>query len=344
MGDYPALNHSGSSIENIVFMENLSSGEHFLREGEEPRRVLADINLVIKRGQSWGINGRSLFEIKLLLEIMANIRPYDGGRCVLTERGMMRHKRIILQHVFYIGNADMLYNNMNVLEYLMFATAGFRTSWVEHQERLFEFIIEAGLGHISLTPIEMLTKAEKAVITLLAAAYSDCLMIVLNLPDYEFDGVLTAAVAKISAFIRERGKTLVLSTRNNLLIEKACTHTAFVADGEIIYRGTVDDLRFNFDHIVLMIRDKKIDIMLTKLAALLPEYWLFIKGGRLMISSQGREEQEPHYLYQKIIEAGFAPESIETNLKTVENAYEEIGRQHDLQKQLFQERASSGLY
>ena len=53
---------------------------------------------------------------------MANIRPYDRGKCVLIERGMMRSKRVILRHVFYIGSSEMLYNNMNVLEFLMIST------------------------------------------------------------------------------------------------------------------------------------------------------------------------------------------------------------------------------
>jgi ABC-2 type transport system ATP-binding protein len=39
--------------------------------------------LLIKKAESWGVFGSSAFEIKLLLEIMANIRPYENGRCVL---------------------------------------------------------------------------------------------------------------------------------------------------------------------------------------------------------------------------------------------------------------------
>ncbi len=122
------------------------------------------------------------FEIKLLLEIMANIKPYHGGRCVLVERGMMRSKRIILEHVFYIGDSTMLYDNMNVLEFLMFATAKQKIKPACRQEQLFEFLIGIGLGHISLTPIKMLPGEEKAIIILLVAVYSESVMIVFNFP------------------------------------------------------------------------------------------------------------------------------------------------------------------
>ena len=79
-----------NTVETVVFMEGLSSIEHYHTRGERPRRVLENINLVIKRPESWGIYGRSLLEIKLLLEVMANIKPYHAGRCILVERGMMR--------------------------------------------------------------------------------------------------------------------------------------------------------------------------------------------------------------------------------------------------------------
>jgi ABC-2 type transport system ATP-binding protein len=319
-------------VENIVFMKNISSGEHYLREGKEPQRVLDNIDLLVKRAELWGISGRSRFEIKLLLEIMANIRPYDNGRCVLIERGMPRHKRIILQHVFYIGSSEMLYNNMNVLEFLMFAMSKFKTDKVELQDQIFEFIIDTGLGGISLTPNKLLTREEKAVVTLITAAYSDSMMIVFNLPEYEFDEVLTGAITKIASFIQSKGKTLILGTQNCFLIEKACSHTAYIADGKIIYQGSVESLRLNFDKVVVIIRDKNISPMMEKLAILLPGCKLSIKDDSLLISNCGKEVSDPGYICKKILEADFLPDQMEIHPKTVQNAYEELVFQHDLQK------------
>ncbi|TGE35763.1 hypothetical protein E4K67_23665 [Desulfosporosinus fructosivorans] len=318
--------------ERVVMMEGISSGEHFLVGGEIPRRVLDDITLLIRKAEAWGINGTSLFEIRLLLEIMANIRPYDRGKCALIERGMMRRKREILRHVFYIGSSEMLYNNMNVLEFLMFATAKFKINKVVLQERIFELIIAIGLGHLSLTPNHLLTKEEKAVITLIAAVYSDSLMIVFNFPEYVWDEVLIDAIAKLTSIIREQGKTLILATQNCLLIEKACSHTAILQDGQLIYSGTVENFRLNFDKVEVIIRDKAVHAMREKLALLFPGYKLVAKDDSLLISSLGSEAIDHGAIYKKILESGFTPDSIEINPKTVQNAYEELMRQHDLQK------------
>ncbi len=321
-----------AQVKNIVLMEGVSSAERFLYENKKTKSVLEDISLQIDRGEAWGISGLSGYEIKLLLEIMANIRPYDKGRCVLIERGMLRHKRVILQHVFYIGNPDMIYNNMNVLEFLMFAMDCFHSDKVALQDEIFEFVLSMGLGHISLTPNKMLTEAEKAVVALLAAAYSDSIMLVFNFPEYDFEEPLVEAIARVSRFIRDRGKSLIIGTQNSSLIEKACSHTAFLMDGKLVYKGTVEELRLGYDKITVILRDPNVHSMQEKLTPLLMECKLSVKNDRLFISSKDGEDCDPGSIYKKIAEAGIVPEHMETNPKTVHNAYEEIVLRHDLQK------------
>jgi len=245
---------------------------------------------------------------------------------------MMRNKRVILKHVFYIGTTTMLYHNMNVLEYLMFATAKKGIKLVYRQEKIFELLISVGLGHISLSPIDYLTNEEKAVIALVTAAYSSSAIIVFNFPEYEFDDVLSNAIAKISSQITESRKTLILGCRDCLLIEKACSHTAYLADGRIIYQGTVKNLRLNYDKVLFIIRDKNIAEIKQRLAVLLPKYKLSIVDNRLLISDHQETSPELPSIYKKIAKAGLTPQQIEINLKTMQNAYREVARQYDLQK------------
>ncbi len=332
------------SVETVLLMEGLSSWEHLCIKDEEPQRVLRDINLLIKKSEAWGIYGRACFDIKLLLEIMANIKPYYKGRCVLVELGMMRNKRVILEHVFYIGSSTMLYNNMNVLEFLMFATAKQKFAPVYRQENIFETLISFGLGNISLTPVRFLTREEKAVITLLAAAYSDSVMVVFNLPEYKFNKVLCKAIGNISRLITEKGKTLILGTRDHHLIETACSHSAYIADGKVIYQGSVKDLRLNYDKVLFIVRDKNAAKIMDSLARRLPDCELSIANGCMLISETGATKPDPLQLYKVIIEAGFAPQCVRINPKTVQNAYGEIDRQYDLQEQLLSQGVTSGIH
>ena len=121
-----------------VLMEHVGSMEYYQSPQQDPKQVFSDINFEALEGEVWAILGTSAFEVRLLLEIIANARPYKDGRCVLAQKGMMRKKRTILPHVYYIGSTNMLFTNMNVLEYLMYITAREQGDAAVRQKRILE--------------------------------------------------------------------------------------------------------------------------------------------------------------------------------------------------------------
>lgn len=323
-------NTQQEEVQNVVFMEKLSSCEFFLKDGEPPHPVLHDIGLSFQKGQVWGLTGNNLFEVKLLAEIIANIKPYRGGKCVLLERGMMRQKRIILPHVFYIGDSEMAYNNMNVLEFLMFATANLPGDKVDHQEQLFQYLIDIGLKRISLSPIYQLSREQKAVVILLAATYSESQLIVCNLPDYSFDDTLILAIQQIARLIVKKGKVLVITTGIPELIEKVCSHILFLLNGTVYYQGTVPDFCHKYDKSILAIQDDNVELIAETLQKTLPCYDYNLGEDKLVVCSRGDEEGKPNLIYAKIVEAGLAPARIKINRKKAKNACEEVIRRNDL--------------
>lgn len=322
--------------EHVVFMEKLSAREYIVRPGQDPRPLLNGIDLLVRRAEAWGFMAESSLEIKLLLEIMANIRTYAGGRCVLLEHGMPRHKRVILKHVFYIGDSDMIYPNMNVLEYLMLVTAYTKRDALERQDEIFEHLLAAGLGYLALTANELLSAAEKAVVQLVAAAYSDSRIIIFNLPEYEFDTTLVHAIANISRFVRAGGKTLIIGTHNSALVEQACSHTVVLKDGRVLYDGPVQSFCQMYDRVEVIVRNQDIDAVERALAPVLAGFTLTVKNDSLLISYYGEGEADPGLIYRKIAGSGLVPEQLQINRKNVQNAYEELMRRHDLQEQLLQ--------
>lgn len=318
--------------DSAVFMEMLGSVERYHKRGEQPVPVLRSINLVFCRGESWGINGASPFEIRLLLEIIANIRPYDSGRCVLVCKGMMRRKRVILPHVFYIGSPSMIYDNMNVLEFLMFATAKQKENAVDRQDRIFEQLIDMGLGRISLTTVRYLSREEKAVVILLAAALSDSQLVVFNLPHFQFDEVLRNAIDKIATFILQRNATLVLGTRDGDLIDKVCSHTAFLLNGRIAYAGSVWQFRQTYDQIVLTIWDHNLNALADRLKKVLPQYHYAIEDAALVVSHGDQAGDHVEQLYNTIVNEGFHPAKIIVNPTTSNHAAKALMKDmnHDL--------------
>lgn len=313
-----------------VYMNQLSSCEIYLREGQY-RRILENINLSIHKGEVWGLNGKSLLEIKLLLEIMANIKPYYDGRCVLLEIGMMRRKRIILPHVFYIGTVNMIYNNMNVLEYLMFATANSKIEVVKRQKQLLKLLIDIGLGNISLTPIHTLPSEFRVIVILLTAYFSSSELIIFNVPELKYNNQQITPMKNIARLISDSGKTLVFSSIDSALIQEICTHTAYLINGSIVFSGTISEFCEEYDDIILTISDQQPYLIMESMQKALPQYKYKVSDDRLIISKPSTDSRvNVESIYNVIFKMGLNPDRVRMNTKTVKNAVEGILRKYDL--------------
>ena len=167
-------------VKTFVYMQGITSDEYYLREGEAPVPILNGVDLTIERDQIFGVDGNSLFEIKLLLEIMANIRSYKSGRCVLHERGMMPaqthhtaacilHRRP--EHGIFLDECGF--------EFMMFSAMKKPGDKILFQEQMLEYLIKIGLQRIALTPIHSLPREHRAVVLLLVSALSESNLIVL---------------------------------------------------------------------------------------------------------------------------------------------------------------------
>ncbi|HOJ47557.1 MAG TPA: hypothetical protein PLD48_01640 [Bacillota bacterium] len=329
-----AEQHITRRVPSVVYMEKLYSEEHYLDIGCEPRPILRNINIDIKKGEIWGILGRELFDLKLLLEIMANIKPYYSGTCQLLERGMFKNKRIIHPDLFYFASTSMAYTNMKVLEFLMFTTANSSFDQKTQAERLSDQLFLFGLGGIRNTPIYKLSSEYKSIVLLLAGYFSSNRLIIMNLPTLIYNEEQRKVLKNIAEKIRSAEQTLVFSTMDETLIEKVCGHTAYLKDGTFLYAGAVETLIKTYDKVVMTVKDPDVRQIKRILSESFPDYMYRIDDDVLYISSStgyGR----PRALYERIVMEGYAPNDVKINNKTLQNAIKELTKQNYVYEQLF---------
>lgn len=321
-----------SKKKNSVFMDKVCSMEYYKNKDGVITQVLKDISFISKESDLWVVTGDSLFEIKLLLEILANTKPYQKGKCVLVETGMMRKKRIILNHTFYIGNVNMPFNNMKVLEYLMLATGKNKGNVIERQEKILDLIIELGLGYISLSEINKLKDEEKSIVSLLVSALSNSELIVFNVPLLNFDDKQIEAIKNISKYIKSLNKTLILSTMNIKVAEKVGDNILILRSGKVIYNGEKKEFIERYDKVIFRVYSED-NIKLLKYLKNkndLFKYRILEDYIEISIYEDFREDKKD--IYNMIIDSGIEILKIERNILNVDNAYKELVKRYDLQK------------
>ncbi|MFA5586863.1 MAG: hypothetical protein WDA02_10170 [Saccharofermentanales bacterium] len=311
-------------FETVLRLEDLSSREYYALDEGEIQPVLEDLSLSVKRGEIWTFYSKPPYTLQVLLEIMGNMRPAVIGSCFLMEEEISGDRKI-MDNLFYIGNTDMLYPYMNVLEALMFTCPREGQGALTRQDHFFETLIELGLGHLSLTPVRRLTREEKALVLLLAASYDKSPLVIFNLPDYVFNEDLMEIVGALASRIVEDKRSLILGSTDPNLVESVSTHTAYIDQGSLCYQGTLEELRQTYDRTLVAIEDGNLEAIHEKLALLFPEHLLTLEEEKLILSDPDQRASDPYAIQQEIISAGITPQVIAINRKSVKHALRTLG-------------------
>jgi ABC-2 type transport system ATP-binding protein len=308
----------------IVQALDVTSSEMYRYPDGFEEAVLRNITMDIKRGESWGIIGEEAFELELMMQIIANVRPYGSGRCSLVERGMMRRKRRILSHVFYISGGDTVPGNLNTLEYLMYITARSHVSDRQRQATILEALLASGLYYLTLVPMKYLNAAERATICLLSAAMSRALLVVFSVADITFQPQLTQSIGNIVKLIAHRGGAVLMGTTDCDLAQDACTHAAFLINGKFAESGRVETLLEALDKrafILTSSEPKALAKAITSAADGLETY-VFDKEVHVYVRGDGPITQAA--MLYILMNAGQTVETLQTSKRTLRNAYREV--------------------
>jgi ABC-2 type transport system ATP-binding protein len=311
-------------------VSELDSIEVYQYQDGTEEKVLRGVTFDIRRGDIWGIVGTEAFEIELLLEIIGSVRPYGGGRCILAERGMMRKKRRILPHVFFIADGDATFPNMNTLEYLMFATANKHLSAAERQAEILQRLLDTDLYYLALVPISYLSRAQKAVICLLAASFTKALLVIFSVTQLEFDNRLSKGIRGIAGIISQRGSALLIGTKDCNMVQEACTHTAFLTGGQIENKGSMEDMLAKLDKRIYVVTCKDPQSLSEKLVELDPALKATVYSQDLHIYDYRKVPVSQLDFLELIRKIGEPIDSLQSSKKTLTNAYQEVLSDHDL--------------
>jgi len=253
-----------------VKMENVSSMELFAQPDGHYLKVLYDLSLTVPVGECHGITGEGAFELQLVSEIIGNVKPHEKGLCSLMEIGMMRQKRRILPHVYYINDQRVLFDHMHVLGYLMFASEHAPGSAAQKQARWLKLLLRTGLYPFALTYIHSLNPAEYALVSALLAYGSAARLVVMDLSRIDVPHALFDPFAALMRELTDAGKTVVVANRSRELIQRACTSASFLIDGTIAASGAIPVLCANYDRRVLTVETPQPDAACDALRSAFP--------------------------------------------------------------------------
>ena len=208
------------------------------------------LNMEVERGEIFGLLGPNgagkTTTIRMLLDI---IKPDEGTiRLLGHPPGPEAQERI-----GYLPEERGLYRDLKLLECLTYLAVlkGMDRKLV--RKRAETLLEQVGLGGEGGSKVKALSKGMQQKAQLVATLVHDPELVILDEPFLGLDPISTEQVKELIWDLRERGKTVVLSTHMMNQVERMCDRILLINEGRRVLYGPLEEIKARYaEHAVLV--------------------------------------------------------------------------------------------
>ncbi|MGJ9463324.1 ABC transporter ATP-binding protein [Actinotignum sp. GS-2025e] len=204
------------------------------------RKVLQDLSFAVRPGEIFGFVGSNGAGKTTAMRIMLGLLSKDSGQVTWNGQPIDFAAR---QRIGYMPEERGLYPKMQVDKQLMYFARLHGMSPDAAQAAMERWTDRLGVGSRREDAVQKLSLGNQQRVQLAAALIHDPELLILDEP---FSGLDPVAVRTMSDTLRQKadeGVPVIFSSHQLDLVERLCDSVGILAGGNIVARGTVDELR-----------------------------------------------------------------------------------------------------
>lgn len=216
-------------------------------------KALDGLDAEIPSGKITGLLGPNGAGKTTFIRILNNIILPDSGTITFQDKPLTADH---ISQVGYLPEERGLYRKMRVKEQLLYL-AKLRGVQVKDAERqIAEWLKKLDLTSWEHVNVEKLSKGMQQKVQFIASVLHDPDFIILDEPFTGFDPVNAEVIRKEIIELKEKGKTILLSTHRMESVESLCDHIVLIHHAKNVLTGSVDALKQQFKEDVFEFKGK----------------------------------------------------------------------------------------
>jgi len=207
----------------------------------DTQKAVDNISFELKKGEIVGFLGPNGAGKSTTMKIITGYLPPTSGTATVCGFDVLDQPREVRKRVGYLPEANPLYFEMYVREYMEF-TAGIHGLGKNAKKRIEDMIDMTGLGKEAHKKIGALSKGYKQRVGLAQAMLHDPEVLVLDEPT---SGLDPNQIVEIRDLIKNLGgsKTVLLSTHIMQEVQAMCNRVIIINNGQIVADDSIEHLR-----------------------------------------------------------------------------------------------------
>lgn len=222
---------------NIIETFDISKIYH-LKGRKKKIQALNKVNLSIKEGEKFGLLGPNGAGKTTIVSILTMLTQPSEGYAIIDGYNILKKPNIVKQKIALMFGNEMIYYRITGYANLKFFCKIYEIK--NYKEKIEKFTKEFGLKKWIHEYVEKYSTGMKCKLALCRVLLLDPKIIFLDEPTLGLDLLTTNFIINK---LRNLDKTVFLTSHNMSVLEKACNKFAFIKDGSIILKGSIEELK-----------------------------------------------------------------------------------------------------
>ncbi|MCO5269822.1 MAG: ATP-binding cassette domain-containing protein [Brumimicrobium sp.] len=202
--------------------------------------ILNDISFTLEKGKIVGLLGPNGAGKTTLMRIINRIIQQDKGHISFDEQ-LFKEKH--LAEIGYLPEERGLYPSMTVEKQILFIGQLRGLTKSEARTQMEAWLNKFEIASWKKKRIEELSKGMAQKIQFICTVLHEPSILILDEPFSGFDPLNIELIRKELLSMKEKGKTIIISTHNMNNVEELCDEVILINKGEIVLQGRVHELR-----------------------------------------------------------------------------------------------------
>jgi len=200
-------------------------------------RAVEDVNLTVRAGETYGLLGPNGSGKTTLIRLLLGLLRPTAGRAIVL--GSPMPDKRVLAHVGYMTQTEAVYQELTVLENLLFFA---RVYGVRSCQRLWDLLELVNLTDRAHDTVSTLSGGMRRRVSLACALVHDPQVLFLDEPTVGVDPELRAAFWKHFYRLNDQGVTIVVTSHVMDEAER-CHRLGLMRAGRLLDEGSAEELR-----------------------------------------------------------------------------------------------------
>ena len=230
-------------VQNLKKTFVLSKKQQKIQATSEPKIVAVnDLSFAVEKGEIFGLLGPNGAGKTTTLRMLSTLIKPDSGDVIVDGSSVTKEPGKVREKIGFL-TSELKLEDFFTPNYLFdFFSELYHVPADVRKTRKAEIFERFGIDKFAEVKVGNLSTGMKQKVSLAISIVHDPDIIILDEPTNGLDILTAKVVTDFLEDLKERGKTIILSTHIFSLVEKLCTRVAIVIDGKLTVCDSLENL------------------------------------------------------------------------------------------------------